>query len=90
MSDAQRYMPSVDFSKVNDFTVSSNSYGYVSKQQYPAQRINLAGNRALNKYDLSRNMSERPENGIGGKLFLSKSLRKKYISDQAKKLRKSI
>lgn len=86
MSDAQRYMPAVDFNNVENFTASANSYGYVHRQQIPStQRINLAGNRALNKYDISRNRSERPNvDGVNDKVFTSKTLRKKYIADKAK------
>lgn len=86
MSDAQRYMPAVDFNNVENFTASANSYGYGYRQQIPStQRINLAGNRALNKYDISRNRSERPSvDGVNDKVFTSKTLRKKYIADKAK------
>lgn len=86
MSDAQRYMPAIDFNNVENFTASGNGYGYGYRQQIPStQRINLAGNRALNKYDISRNMSERPSvDGVNDKVFTSKTLRKKYIADKAK------
>lgn len=86
MSDAQRYMPAIDFNNVENFTASGNSYGYRYRQQIPStQRINLAGNRALNKYDISRNRSERPSvDGVNDKVFTSKTLRKKYIADKAK------
>lgn len=86
MSDAQKYMPAIDFNNVENFTASGNSYGYVYRQQIPStQRINLAGNRALNKYDISRNRSERPSvDDVNDKVFTSKTLRKKYIADKAK------
>ena len=91
MSDAQIYMPAVDFNNVENFTASANIYGPASyRQQIPSlqpyARINLAGNRALNKYDIDRNRSERrnQQSDVNDKVFTSKTLRKKYIADKAK------
>lgn len=90
MSDAQIYMPAVDFNNVENFTASANIYGSASRQQIPSHqpyaRINLAGNRALNKYDIDRNRSERrnQQSDVNDKVFTSKALRKKYIADKAK------
>ena len=87
MSDAQIYMPAVDFNNVENFTASANIYGSPYRQQLqPYARINLAGNRALNKYDIDRNRSERrnQQSDVNDKVFTSKTLRKKYIADKAK------
>ena len=90
MSDAQIYMPAVDFNNVENFTASANIYGPAYRQQIPSlqpyARINLAGNRALNKYDIDRNRSERrnQQSDVNDKVFTSKTLRKKYIADKAK------
>lgn len=87
MSDAQIYMPAVDFNNVENFTASANIYGSPNRRQLqPYARINLAGNRALNKYDIDRNRSERrnQQSDVNDKVFTSKTLRKKYIADKAK------
>lgn len=87
MSDAQIYMPAVDFNNVENFTATANIYGSPYRQQLqPYARINLAGNRALNKYDIDRNRSERrnQQSDVNDKVFTSKTLRKKYIADKAK------
>ena len=87
MSDAQIYMPAVDFNNVKNFTAPANIYGSPYRQQLqPYARINLAGNRALNKYDIDRNRSERrnQQSDVNDKVFTSKTLRKKYIADKAK------
>lgn len=90
MSDVQIYMPAVDFNNVENFTASANIYGSAYRQQIPSlqpyARINLAGNRALNKYDIARNRSERrnQQSDVNDKVFTSKTLRKKYIADKAK------
>lgn len=85
MSDAQIYMPAVDFNNVENFTAAVNAYRQQSALQ-PYARINLAGNRALNKYDIDRNRSERrnQQSDVNDKVFTSKTLRKKYIADKAK------
>ena len=87
MSDAQIYMPAVDFNNVENFTASANICRSPNRrQQQPYARINLAGNRALNKYDIGRNRSERrnQQSDVNDKVFTSKTLRKKYIADKAK------
>ena len=87
MSDAQIYMPAVDFNNVENFTVSANICRSPYRQQLqPYARINLAGNRALNKYDIDRNRFERrnQQSDVNDKVFTSKTLRKKYIADKAK------
>lgn len=87
MSDAQIYMPAVDFNNVENFTASANIYRSPNRRQLqPYARINLAGNRALNKYDIDRNRSERrnQQSDVNDKVFTSKTLRKKYIADKAK------
>lgn len=87
MSDAQIYMPAVDFNNVENFTASTNIYRSPNRRQLqPYARINLAGNRALNKYDIDRNRSERrnQQSDVNDKVFTSKTLRKKYIADKAK------
>lgn len=87
MSDAQTYMPAVDFNNVENFTASANIYRSPYRQQLqPYARINFAGNRALNKYDIDRNRSERhnQQSDVNDKVFTSKTLRKKYIADKAK------
>lgn len=90
MSDAQIYMPSFDFNNVENFTAAANIYGSAYRQQIPSYqpyaRINLAGNRVLNKYDIDRNRSERrnQQSDVNDKVFTSKTLRKKYIADKAK------
>lgn len=85
MSDTQIYMPAVDFNNVENFTAAVNAYRQQSALQ-PYARINLAGNRALNKYDIDRNRSERrnQQSDVNDKVFTSKTLRKKYIADKAK------
>ena len=86
-SDAQIYMPAVDFNNVENFTTSANICRSPYRQQLqPYARINLAGNRALNKYDIDRNRSERrnQQSDVNDKVFTSKTLRKKYIADKAK------
>lgn len=84
MSDSQRYASPFTFGNIKNF-------GYTYGRQHPARMVNLAGNRALNKYDLSRNMSVRSVRSndtiFDDRAFISKSLRKKYISDKAKKLK---
>ena len=80
-------MPAVDFNNVENFTASANIYGSANRRQLqPYARINLAGNRALNKYDIDRNRSERrnQQSDVNDKVFTSKTLRKKYIADKAK------
>ena len=87
MLDAEIYMPAVDFNNVENFTASANIYRSPYRQQLqPYARINLAGNRALNKYDIDRNRSERrnQQSDVNDKVFTSKTLRKKYIADKAK------